>query len=222
VFFHPGWLESHMEILETYPKVGLVNGLPAPHLTHWATSSTLSIAEQTPEMKIEKGRLMSPEIIASLCEGVGRSLEDYSQEIESLEDIRLTYRGVQAYVGAHHFQFVARKSVRQAVGPLPVTATFHYTDERQFDEILDAAGYMRLSTPSACVFHLGNVLTAKWREVANEYGLALKADSQSSDSVTVGNRFKQTVRDNPVVKRALLKLYGTIFNLYYDDRKRQS
>jgi len=26
VFFHPGWLEAHLEILETFPRVGMVSG----------------------------------------------------------------------------------------------------------------------------------------------------------------------------------------------------
>ena len=66
-FFFPGWLEAHLEVLKNFPDVGIVNGLPARHLTNWATKSTLSLAQANPEIQIEKGHLISPTVIESLC-----------------------------------------------------------------------------------------------------------------------------------------------------------
>ena len=221
VFFFPGWLEAHIKILETFPRVGIVNGLPARHLTDWATESTLAIARESPDIQIETGQLIPSDIIASRCEGVGRQLEDDVQEYGALEDIRLTCNEVQAYVGAHHFQFVARKNVLQKIGPLQVTAPLHNRDDRQFDQALDAAGYMRLAAASQYVFHLGNVLTPKWRQVAEEYAVPVRPVSQVSGSVAGMQRLKHRMREHPAVKRVLLKLYGGIFDLYYGGRKHE-
>lgn len=213
-FFFPGWLEAHMDILKTFPRVGIVNGLPARHLTDWATESTLLLAQAKPEIEIEKGHLIPTTVIASFCEGVGRSFDDYLTENQHLEDIKLTHRGIQAYVGAHHFQFVARKSVLQEVGPLQATLALGRA-EREFDQAIDKAGYMRLSTSSQYIFHLGNLLTTKWRQVAAEYSVSLNGGSRSTTSPVAMQKLRRRIRENSIVKRMLLKLYEEIFNLYY-------
>ena len=220
IFFFPGWLDAHLKIAEAFPQVGLVNGLPARHLTSWATESTLSIAEKNSDIQIERGHLIPSEITVNLCEGVGRSLEEYTRENENGEDIRLTCRGVQAYVGAHHFQFVTRKCVLQELVPFRVTAPLIHRDDREFDTALDKAGYMRLTTTSQYTHHLGNVLTPKWRQIAEEYEVETRHGD--SGSAVVNERLKRRISENRVVKRGLLKLYGSIFNLYYGDRKPQA
>jgi glycosyltransferase involved in cell wall biosynthesis len=213
-FFFPGWLEAHLEILKTFPRVGIVNGLPARHLMDWATSSTLQLAETHPEIEIEKGHLIPQPVIASLCEGVGRSYDDYLTETKHLEDIKLTHRGTQAFVGAHHFQFVARKSVLSELGPLQATLALGRA-ELEFDEAIDRAGYMRLSTSSQYVYHLGNLLTTKWRELAAEYSVSINGARRRTSSPAAMQKLRLRIRENSVVKRVLLKLYGSIFKLYY-------
>lgn len=213
-FFFPGWLEAQMDILKTFPRVGIVNGLPARHLTGWATESTLSIAQENAEIEIERGHLIPSPIIASLCEGVGRSLEDYLAENQHLEDIKLTHQGIEAYVGAHHFQFVARKRVLQELGPLEATLALGGA-ELEFDQAIDKAGFMRLSTSSQYVFHLGNLLTPKWRQVAAEYSVSTNGASRSNSSPVAMQKLRRRIRENSIVKRILLKLYGSIFKLYY-------
>ncbi|HVQ36406.1 MAG TPA: glycosyltransferase family 2 protein [Pyrinomonadaceae bacterium] len=221
-FFFPGWLEAHLDILKTFPRVGIVNGLPARHLMDWATKSTIAEAQANPDIKIEKGRLIPEDVIASLCEGVGRSFDAYLKETEHLEDVKLTHRGVQAYVGAHHFQFVARKSVLSELGPMQATLALGRA-ELEFDEKIDRAGYMRLSTGSQFVFHLGNLLTNKWRQVAADYSVNVSGATRSSSSSLPMQRLRLRIRENSVVKRVLLKLYGSIFKLYYyGESKHQS
>jgi glycosyltransferase involved in cell wall biosynthesis len=213
-FLFPGWLEAHMQILETFPDVGIVNGLPARHLMNWATESTVSIATDHPDIGIESGKLIPEETLKSICEGTGRSFDEYLKETHEVDDLRLTCRGVQAFVGAHHFQFLARKSTLLKVGPVPVSSALG-TSELEFDQMMDKRGYLRLSTAEQYVFHLGNTLTPKWRRVAEEYSLPIKTSSNGSQSRFSASRLKQQVRENPVVKRVLLKLYGEIFDLYY-------
>jgi glycosyltransferase involved in cell wall biosynthesis len=213
-FFFPGWLEAHMDILKAFPRVGIVNGLPARHLTDWATKSTLAIAEAEPDIRVEKGHLIPFEIIESLCEGVGNTPDEYVKQHEHLTDIRLTRQNVQAFVGGHHFQFLARKRVLQEVGPLEAAFALGKS-ERDFDEALDNAGYMRLSTASQTIFHLGNLLTPKWRLKAAEYGVGVNGNGRAENSAGAAAKLRRRLRENSVVKKVLLKVYGGIFNLYY-------
>jgi hypothetical protein len=126
------------------------------------------------------------------------------QEHENVDDVRLTCGGVQAYVGAHHFQFLARKSVLQKVGQLQASSALG-TAELEFDQALDKAGYMRLSTASQYVYHLGNALTSKWKQVAREYSVAVPA-TRNNGSTTTAEKLRQRVRQNQTVRRVLLRL----------------
>jgi GT2 family glycosyltransferase len=199
--------------MQAFPDVGMINGLPARHLTNWATKSTLARAHSDPAINVEAGKLIDEKTLLSICEGTGRSFDDYMQEHQNVDDFRLTCGGVRAFVGAHHFQFLARKSVLQRVGQLD-TSTALGTSELQFDEALDEAGYLRLSTESQYVFHLGNMLTPTWKQVAREYSVAVPV-ARSNGSITRAEKLRQRVRQNPLVRRVLLRLYGGIFNLYY-------
>ena len=93
--------------------------------------------------------------------------------------------------------------------------------EHAHDEALDRAGYMRLSTGSEYIFHLGNLLTPKWKQVAAEYAVTVNGASRNSHIAM--DKLRRRLRKNSIVKRVLLKLYGGIFNLYYyDESKKQS
>jgi glycosyltransferase involved in cell wall biosynthesis len=58
------------------------------------------------------------------------------------------------FVGAGHFQFVTRKKILLEVLPIPADRPMGQV--RRLDAAINAAGYLRLSTPDWWVRHLGN------------------------------------------------------------------
>ena len=213
VFFYPGWLEEHLKIFEAFPWAGMVTGLPMRH-TNLYRDGTLAIARQHPEIEIEQGKLISPETLHFFCDGVGLDYNYFMKKFGQLDDFRLTHRGRQAYVGSSHFQFVLRKEVADRILPLPVTAPLNRTNTKMFDEAVEAAGVMRLSVLTPFVQHLGNVLTPEWGRVAREYGIAARSSDRPDRAGSA--QWKLRLREIPVVKRMLLKVYNEIFNLYID------
>jgi hypothetical protein len=58
------------------------------------------------------------------------------------------------FIGAGHFQFLSRKSVLSAVLPIPADRPMGQV--RRLDAAVNAAGFLRLSTPDWWVRHMGN------------------------------------------------------------------
>lgn len=172
VFFFPDWMRAHIDILETFPNVGMVTGLPMRHLVDRETVATKFIARNDPEFQIDEGNLLDIETIVAFCDGVSYPLKDYLERYGDGKDMKLRYRGVEAYVGASHFQFAARKEILLNILPLSVDTSAMLLDknsDRQLDHLLDVRGYMRLSTRKAYVHHLGNHLSDHWRKIEKVY-----------------------------------------------------
>lgn len=207
VYFYPGWLEAHLQVLRTFPKVGMVTGAPIrPPLE--ISSSTLAWAEQTPEVVLERGVLQRWEDYRAHVLSLGFSEEEAQRTYAQGEDIRLRYRGVEVFVGAGHFQFVAPKAVLQEVLPLPMQRAMG--DERELDRRINAAGYLRLCLPRRYVEHIGNVPSPEILTLAGR-----QKAQQSTPPRRRLSRWLYTFADFPWVRRVLLSLYHRIFQLYY-------
>lgn len=177
VFFYDGWLEAHIDILETFPNVGMVTGLPMRHLTYFKTEATLQYITNTPDIVVERGNLIPHDAIRSFCLGVQKDIDTYLIDYKDIKDISVTYNNTKAFVGASHFQFVARKSILQSLVPMEVSRPLYKMETRQLDSMIDAAGLMKLSTSRQYVYHLGNKLTWEWHRVARQYGATTQRGS---------------------------------------------
>jgi len=199
VYFKPGWLSHSLELLSTFPNVGMITGRPmrTPE-RHYTT--TLEWANHTPGVSLDKGRFQTWEMYKEHNDSLGVSEEQTKEWFESSRDVRITYQGQSAYVGAAHFQFVGPKSVLERMVPLQMDRPMGQV--RSLDEKLNQAGYLRLSTCQPLVRHLGNRL-----------------DLKLEDRVSAGPR--TTARNENFffnlspVKRSLLWLYDRIFRLYF-------
>jgi glycosyltransferase involved in cell wall biosynthesis len=110
-YFYPGWLSKSLEILEAYPKVGMVTSRPFRSPERFS-SHTIEWAEETPEAILERGQFLPWEVFRDFVMSLGNTQEQAREWYESGDgDIRVTYRDVCAYVGASHWQFVSYKSV---------------------------------------------------------------------------------------------------------------
>lgn len=151
--YFPGWLKSQVEILETYPNVGTVTGFPVRLASKWGEESTLKWAQEN--ALIEEGRFISDAWERDYCESVGRAYSEYATHTASLQDKRITYRGVSAYASSQHCQFVCYPD---KIEPLINWTSRALEDEIRFDKAIDAAGMLRLSTVGRYTRHIGNIL----------------------------------------------------------------
>ncbi len=204
VYFYPGWLEALLRIAETFPEVGMVTGLPLLTPGEYNTA-TVAWAEKTPGVQVERGALIPWDDFwrhtAPLGSSEGRARQFYAAN----PAVRLTYRGLTAYAGAGHFQFLAPKAALQSALPLPTDRPMG--NVRALDEAINARGFLRLSTPEWWVQHLGNTLDG-WEGEA--------APSQAAAPL----RGRHTPRGSglwrfPPLRRALSWLNAKTFELLY-------
>jgi hypothetical protein len=194
--FRPGWLGSSLDILRAFPQAGMVTARPlrTPAALY---SSTLAWAQAQADVSYEEGRFLPWEVyrehVLSLGTGEDEALKWYNSRL----DIRLSRGGVSAHVSAAHFQFTAPKAALLRFTPFEMTRPMGQV--RSLDEQMNAAGYLRLCTPRALVRHLGNRLPQEGEAAAP----------------AAAPRRRSRLADQPVVKKALLRLYDWIFNLYH-------
>ncbi|MCS6908402.1 MAG: glycosyltransferase family A protein [Anaerolineales bacterium] len=155
IYFYPGWLSALVRVLERFPSVGMVTGMPLWSPPEYA-DQTVRWARGTPEVELRQGRFLAWEDYWRHARSLGKTEAEARQHFESSQDTCLLYRGERYFVGAGHFQFVAKKQVLQQVLPLPSERPMGQV--RALDIALNEKGYLRLSTAQWWVQHLGNTL----------------------------------------------------------------
>jgi glycosyltransferase involved in cell wall biosynthesis len=201
-YFYPGWLTRSLQILETYPRVGMVTARPFRTKEEYY-SGTLAWAERDAEVKVEKGALIPWEVFREFDVSLGQSEQEIRSHYDTSQDVRLTYHEVSAVAGASHWQFVAYKETLAQF--LPFSMDRPMGQVKELDRRMNEAGYLRLMPTEPLAMNMSNTLR-------NMPGLA----STTASKATMGK--KQVLLDFPPLKRSLLSLYDSIFRWYYDRR----
>jgi glycosyltransferase involved in cell wall biosynthesis len=198
--FHQGWLEKSLELLETFPNVGMVTARPFRTKEEYITS-TLAWGEKAAGARVEKGDFIPFEVFREFDLSLGQTEEEIRQHYETSTDYRLTYKGLSAIAGASHWQFVAKKEV--LVKFLPFDMDRPMGQVKQLDQRMNEAGYLRLMPTEPLAMNMSNTLRGVKGEAVREPAITQKSYG---------------LIDFPPIKKILLSLYDAIFRWYYDRR----
>ena len=200
VLYYPGWLAKSVQILETFPDVGMVTSRPFRTDADLYTG-TVTWAERTPDATLDYGQFILWETFLEFDRSLGKPDEEIHERYATLQDVRLTYHGVQALAGASHWQFIAYKNVLARYLPFDMDRPMGQV--KQLDQRMNEAGLLRLMPVEPLVMNMSNSL----RGIKTQ---AVKPDAKR----------RRLILDLPPVKSMLLKLYGQIFRWYFDRDKR--
>ncbi len=154
--FSAGWLEAHMALLEGFPNVGMVSGFPNRFSGTWGIDSTLAWATEQPQgtIGVDFGQYIPNEWEVDYAKSIGADPERILTKFRRMDQYRIRYNGLEALAQASHCQFMC---IAGRIAPLTTYATAALGDERPFDEAVDKAGYLRLTTTQRFTRHMGNV-----------------------------------------------------------------
>jgi len=197
VLFSPNWLARSVEILETYPNVGMVTARPFRTPPEYY-SGTLDWAREN--ATLEDGQFIPWETFLEFNLSLGQTEEENLRVYAETKDWRISYQGVTAMAGASHWQFTAYKSTLQQFLPFDMSRPMGQV--RQLDQRMNDAGLLRLMVPDPLAMNMSNTLGY----LRGELG---KGQSQKKSSL--GKRLLELAP----VKKVLLAVYNRIFNWYY-------
>ena len=201
VLFSPKWLSRSVEILETFPNVGMVTARPFRTPPDFI-ESTLKWARE--HAALEEGHFIPWEKFLEFNLSLGQTEEENRKVYAQTKDWRLTYQGISAMAGASHWQFTAYKSTLQRFLPFDMDKPMGQV--RQLDQRMNDAGLLRLMVPDPLAMNLSNTL-GYLRGELGENNLNGRRDRKEG--------WARRVLEAGPIKRTLLAMYNRIFTWYY-------
>ncbi len=198
VLFFPNWLKRSVEILETFPNVGMVTARPFRTPPEFLTA-TLAWARE--HAVLEEGQFIPWEMFLEFNLSLGQTEEENRKVYAETRDWQIHYRGVTAFAGASHWQFTAYKSTLQRFLPFDMSKPMGQV--RQLDRRMNEAGLLRLMVSDPLAMNLSNTLGYLRGE--------LKRERRPMQRIGWTRRLLEW---GPV-KKALLGIYNRIFRWYY-------
>ncbi len=231
VLFSPNWLKRSVEILETFPNVGMVTARPFRTPPEFY-ESTLEWARKN--AKLEDGQFIPWETFLEFNLSLGQTEEENKKVYAETKDWRITYnpmslRGVASKVPrrnnlplneetasqkalaatSHEIVAFAGASHWQFTAYkstlqefLPFDMDKPMGQVRQLDKRMNDAGLLRLMVPDPLAMNMSNTLGYLRGE--------LKAQSTKRKA-----SFGKRVLEIGFVKKMLLAIYNKIFKWYY-------
>jgi glycosyltransferase involved in cell wall biosynthesis len=225
IFFYPGWLEAHLQILENFPLAGMVSGVPVRNAALHANQSLKKLSGHPDEdIRVIHERRIPDEWEIDWAISTGRDPQAHLAATAENQDMILLHQDAQATTiceaigSANHFQFVGWKT--RLLQALPD----HWSGKLmgamiELDEAIDRAGYLRLSTSQRFVRHIGNTLSADILKTARSLNLVTTIDTDNGLPVVSAspriNRKRPWLLRIPGSRRVLSWLYHRLFKILY-------
>jgi hypothetical protein len=220
VLFSPKWLSRSVEILETFPNVGMVTARPfrtPPELIE----STLQWAQHAKHTTLEEGQFIPWETFLEFNLSLGQTEEENKKVYAETRDWKITFRPLEktsglrersaaqskdvvAYAGASHWQFTAYKSTLQQFLPFDMDKPMGQV--RQLDERMNDAGLLRLMVSDPLAMNMSNTLGYLRGELGRK---SEKVRRKKKEGLA------RRVLEMGPVRKILLTMYNKIFNWYY-------
>lgn len=197
VLFFPTWLSRSVEILETFPNVGMVTARPFRTPSEFYTA-TLEWAQDN--ATLEEGQFIPWKTFLEFNLSLGQTEEENKKVYAETKDWRIQYKGVTAMAGASHWQFTAYKSTLQQFLPFDMDKPMGQV--RQLDQRMNDAGLLRLMVSDPLAMNMSNTLGY----LRGELG---KAGRKTQPA------FRKRLLEFPLLKKVLLAIYNKIFLWYY-------
>ena len=198
VLFSPKWLSRSVEILETFPNVGMVTARPFRTPPEYY-GATLDWAGKNAQL--EEGQFIPWERFLEFNLSLGQTEEENRKVYAETKDWRIAYKGIAAMAGASHWQFTAYKSSLQQFLPFDMDKPMGQV--RQLDKRMNDAGLLRLMVSDPLAMNMSNTLGYLRGE--------LKGGNKKKH-VSFGKR----VAELSPIKKLLLAIYNKIFKMYYE------
>ncbi len=193
VGFRPGWLDASLELFDVFPNVGMVTARPLPTPEKYSMA-TFDWGKR--EKVLEKGPFLSYAVAKEHADSLSRKGPS-TPAGQPVTLSRVTFSGKSAYVGAAHFQFMARREILQKI--IPLESNQPMRGERELDIAIDQLGMLRLLTEQALVWHIGNRLPA----------------NTQNQKVSIKKNLLKKILWLPGVRHVLLWLHNQLFRLYF-------
>ncbi len=196
VVFRPGWLSASLALFEAFPNVGMVTARPLPTPMEYS-SATLEWARQARALK--EGRFLDWETFWEHTGSLGVAEAEARKMYDETTMYRVQRGGQTAFIGAAHFQFMARRETLQKIVPLPSKQPMR--GERALDIAINEMGLLRLTTEKPLVVHLSNRLAA----------------DLAPASAPARRSLLKRILHLPGIRHFLLWLNNRIFRLYFSN-----
>jgi glycosyltransferase involved in cell wall biosynthesis len=226
VLFSPNWLSRSVEILETFPNVGMVTARPFRTPPEFY-QATLTWARNN--AKLEEGQFIPWETFLEFNLSLGQTEEEnrkvyaetrdwritmslrgerssrpsnllLNEETALLQTLAVTSDEIVAFAGASHWQFSAYKSTLQQFLPFEMDKPMGQV--RQLDKRMNDAGLLRLMVSDPLAMNMSNTLgylRGELKDIGNKKQIS----------------FRKRVLEVGPIKKLLLAIYNKIFRLYY-------
>jgi len=216
VYHLKGWLAEELKVLDGFPNVGAVTGFYIKQRVGMSSEKTLQWVkgyELTNPNLVERGNLILPKWEEEYKVNSGRDDARYQSEIAGLEDVVVTCGGVKAFVSAHHFEVMLPKKVMTEI--LSEMQVEGWSDQLmgrmvEFDDRMDAKGYLRLTTYKQTMRLLGNVIDAEVAALAKADGIETGSASQKKQPKGLIARLARHPKARNLLQGMINRLYGLL------------